>query len=99
MLTVVDALLLVVMLIPIVAIALSVLAALRWRGQWRLAALVPVVFIAAWTLSVVLAWPTDHTLWPAELLLYGLVCLAYMLVLRHARGRLTATDSRPEAAD
>lgn len=88
MLSLIDSLILLVMAVPIVAIVLSVLAALRWRGQWRLAALVPTVFIALWTLSVFLDWPGEHTLWPIELTLYGLVCLGYMLVLRSARRRL-----------
>ncbi len=30
-------------------------------------------------------WPSEHTLWPFELLLYGPVALAYILIVRYRR--------------
>ena len=88
----VDVLVTVVMAIPIAAV---VLAARRWRGVWRVAAVIPLAVVGLWTLSLLLSWPHEHTLWPFELLVYGVVCLAYMLVLRYAHGQWTRNRERP----
>jgi hypothetical protein len=89
-----DVLVIIVMAIPIAAVVLAVLAARRWRGAWRIAAVIPLVVVGLWTLSLLIGWPYEHTLWPFELLVYGVVCLAYMLVLRYAHGRWTRNPER-----
>ena len=72
-----------VLALPVGAIVLGVWYGIRWRGRWRAAALVPVVLLLAWMAAVALRWPSEHTLWPFELLLYGPVALAYILILRY----------------
>ena len=84
----VDLLVAVVMAIPIVAVVLAAIAICRWKGMWRLGALIPPAFIALWVIGVLLDWPYEHTLWPFELLVYGLVSFVYMLVLRYAHIRM-----------
>lgn len=71
-----------VLVLPVGAIVLGVWYGIRWRGRWRAAALVPVVLLLAWMAAVALSWPSDHNLWPFELLLYGPLALAYILILR-----------------
>ena len=89
-----DVLVTIVMAIPIAAVVQAVLAARRWRGAWRFAAVIPLAVVGLWTLSLVISWPHEHTLWPFELLVYGVLCLAYMLVLRYAHGRWTRDRER-----
>ena len=74
-----------VMALSIVAIVLGVWYAIRWRGWWRAVALVPVVLLVTWLVAVLLSWPSEHTLWPFELLLYGPVAMAYILIVRYRR--------------
>lgn len=64
------------------ALALSVHYATTWYGRWRAAALAPVVLLAGWLVAVLLRWPSEHTLWPFELLLYGPIALVYILIMR-----------------
>ena len=76
-----------VLVLSVSAIVLGVSYGIRWRGWWRAAALVPVVLLIAWAAAVLLGWPSDHTLWPFELRLYGPLALAYILILRyHPKG-------------
>lgn len=84
----VDVLVIVVMAIPLAAVVLAVMGVRSWRGAWRVAAVLPLALVALWILSLVTSWPNEHTLWPLELLVYGVLCLAYMLVVRYAHGRL-----------
>ncbi len=71
-----------IMALSLVASGLGIWYAIRWGGWWRAAALVPVVLLLAWLVAVLLGWPSEHTLWPLELLLYGPVALAYILIVR-----------------
>ena len=83
----VDLLVTFVMVLALAALGLSTWYAIRWSGRWRVAAFLPVSLLVVWTLTVVLGWPSDHTLWPFELTLWGPVCLAYIAIVRsrHAR--------------
>ena len=83
----VDVLVVVVMAIPVAAVVLAVQGLVRWEGKWRVAAGIPVMLLAAWTTCLLLGWPTEHTLWPLELLVYGPLGLVYILVLRAWRNR------------
>jgi hypothetical protein len=81
----VDLFVILVMAVPIVAIVLGVRYGIRWRGWWRAVALVPVVLLLTWLAAVLLSWPSDHTLWPFELLVYGPAALGYILIVRYRR--------------
>ena len=74
-----------VLALSVCAIVLGVWYGIRWCGWWRAAALMPVVVLVAWAAAVLLSWPSEHTLWPFELLFYGPVALAYILILRYHR--------------
>lgn len=53
----------------------------RWRGWWRIATSLPIAVLVAWTASLLLGWPAEHTLWPFELLLLGPVALLYLAIV------------------
>ncbi len=56
----------------------------RWRGGWRLAAVVPAAMMAFVVLRVMIDTavdPTSHNLWPFEILQTGLLSVAVMLGL------------------
>jgi hypothetical protein len=56
----------------------------RWRGHWRWAAAVPaaiMAFIVVRLLIDTVIDPTSHNLWPFEILIYGALSAAFMLVL------------------
>jgi len=72
--------------LPATAAWLSVRWAAAWNGFWRVAALVPVIVLIGWIAAVVWSWPTEHTLWPLEMPLYGAALLVYLGALRGARG-------------
>ncbi|MFH1723501.1 MAG: hypothetical protein ABII00_02650 [Elusimicrobiota bacterium] len=75
------------LLVPLVAamfvaaLYLSARWARRWRGMWRGAALLPAIVLAVWALSAVTAWPSEHNLWPLELVLYCPAALLYLALL------------------
>jgi hypothetical protein len=69
----------------------------KWRGGWRLAAMVPAAVMAFVVLRIVIDTardPTSHNLWPFEILIWGgasaaaigALALARRLSLRHAAG-------------
>ena len=69
----------------------------RWRGGWRLAAMLPAAVMAFVVLRIVIDTardPTSHNLWPFEILIWGgasaaaigALALARRLGLRHAAG-------------
>jgi hypothetical protein len=63
-------------------------SAWRWRGGWRLAALVPVAVLAFVALRIVVDTardPTSHNLWPFEIIIFGAGALLAIGVLRLAR--------------
>lgn len=60
----------------------------RWRGGWRMAAMVPLAVMAFVVLRLVFGVmidPTSHNLWPFEIVMAGLLSGAIMLVLVVAR--------------
>lgn len=77
-----DLFVVLVLTLGVLTCVMSIWYAIRWVGAWRLAAVLPVLALLAWASSIVLAWPTEHTLWPVELVLGSPVALAYLLVLR-----------------
>jgi hypothetical protein len=65
----------------------------KWRGGWRIAALVPALLVAFVVLRIMRDTardPTSHNLWPFEILMFGLVSLGIILALAIAR-RVVAT--------
>ncbi len=68
--------------------ALPAWALWRWRGGWRVAAVVPAVLIAFVVLRIGIdtsADPTSHNLWPFEILEVGVLALVIMAALFLAR--------------
>jgi hypothetical protein len=68
----------------------------RWRGGWRVAAMVPLavmVFVVLRLVTGVAIDPTSHNLWPFELVMWGGLSCVWMLVaalahkLAHAGGK------------
>jgi hypothetical protein len=60
----------------------------RWRGGWRWAAAVPAAIMALAVLRLLIDAmidPTSHNLWPFEILVFGALSAAIMLVLALAR--------------
>lgn len=56
------------------AIALDVALVRRWRGAWRILALLPLVALVLWAGFIVVGVaqdPTSHNLWPFELILWA----------------------------
>lgn len=67
----------------------------RWRGGWRLAAMVPAVMVVFVILRIVIGTaidPTSHNLWPFEILMVSALSLAVMVVLKVAHKWLGAGD-------
>jgi hypothetical protein len=63
-------------------------SAWRWRGGWRIAALVPAGVLAFVALRIVVDTaldPTSHNLWPFEIIIFGGGALATMGALSLAR--------------
>jgi len=63
---------------------LPVRALVRWRGGWRLAAVVPTAlmgFVVLRLIAGVSVDPTSHNLWPFEILMVGLLSVGVMAVL------------------
>src|SRR3546814_18697421 len=78
-------------LVGLLALALPAWALWRWRGGWRIAAMVPAALMAFVMLRIVVGVaidPTSHTLWPFEHLMAGglasVLVLALLLVRRVA---------------
>jgi hypothetical protein len=69
----------------------------RWRGWWRLAAVVPFAVMAFVVGRIVVDTardPTSHNLWPFEILYSGAAGLALIAVLALVR-RFTGAGARP----
>ena len=65
----------------------------RWRGGWRMAALVPFALMAFVIARLVIDTardPTSHNLWPFEIVMFGGVCCIVMLSLVVARKGVAA---------
>jgi hypothetical protein len=70
----------------------------KWRGGWRLAAVLPAAVIGFVVLRIIIDTaldPTSHNLWPFEILIWGSLSLAAMGVL--ALVRRLAGGGRREA--
>lgn len=60
----------------------------RWRGPWRLAAVIPAAIMSFVVLRLIVGTsidPTSHNLWPFEILQAGVLSLVIMAVLAVAR--------------
>jgi hypothetical protein len=69
----------------------------KWRGWWRLAAVVPFAVMAFVVARIVVDTardPTSHNLWPFEILYSGAAGLALIVVLALVR-RFTGAGARP----
>jgi hypothetical protein len=74
--------------VGIAGLAGPVVALIRWRGGWRLAALVPAAlmgFVVLRLLVGVAQDPTSHNLWPFEILIAGCESTGVLLMLFVAR--------------
>lgn len=74
--------------IPLLAIALSIVALVRWTGPWRHAGGLPLVFFAIWLVLFIFDLtrdPTSHNLWPFEMLYWAGLTLAWLFALFVAR--------------
>lgn len=72
-----------VMSLSLVAFMLSGWYAMKWEGRWRGVILMPLLFLSSWTVSVIMGWPTEHNLWPLELIIWGPACMVYIFAVRH----------------
>ena len=89
-----DLLVLLVLAVCLATFAVAALWTVRWRGRWRIAALVPIVALTVWAVSVLINWPTEHSLWPFELLLLGPASLFYLVVVWFWKDSQPAGDGR-----
>jgi hypothetical protein len=74
--------------IPLLALALSIVASIRWTGAWRYAAGLPLALSAIWLVNFlvdVTRDSTSHNLWPFELLYWAVPTLAWLAALYVAR--------------
>ncbi len=94
---VVGGFLLIAAALPTLAVWLSVRWSRAWRGGWRAAALMPLVVLAAWLVTLFISWPEEHTLWPFELLVLGIPLLLYILAVRGVRGLVHRLSERSTA--
>ncbi len=62
----------------------------KWRGIWRLLALIPVA-IVAFVVIRILVEPEAHNLWPFEILLWCVGCALALAALSWARRTYGAT--------
>ncbi len=56
----------------------------RWRGGWRVAAMVPTALMVFVVLRLIIGTtidPTSHNLWPFEILMVGGLSVLIMVVL------------------
>ena len=78
----------VVLALAVGGLVMPIRALLRWRGGWRLAAVVPGVLMGFAVLRVLVGVsrdPTSHNLWPFEILMVGLLSVVIMGALMLAR--------------
>ncbi len=92
---------------PVAYVLFQAVCLVRWRGPWKMAAIVPLGCVAA--ISVVVFAdlrenPASHNLWPLEVIVWSAAALAFLCMLSILRGvvQLTAglrhTQADPEAA-
>ena len=66
----------------------GVFALVRWRGAWRLAALLPLFTVGFIVVRIVVdthAAPTSHNLWPFEVVIWSLLALVFLGALAGLR--------------
>src|SRR3546814_12877482 len=86
-------------LVGLLALALPAWALWRWRGGWRIAAMVPAALMAFVVLRIVVGVaidPTSHNLWPFEILMAGRLASGLVLAawrVRSTVGRASCGDS------
>src|SRR3546814_18428404 len=88
-------------LVGLLALALPAWALWRWRGGWRIAAMVPAALMAFVVLRIVVGVaidPTSHNLWPFELLMAGGLASVLVLALGLVRTLCGAERARGAAA-
>jgi hypothetical protein len=64
---------------------LQLLMAARYRGRWRLIALVPLVVMVPLAVQAALAYAAGSSAWPALLILAAPVAFGYLLVIAVVR--------------
>jgi hypothetical protein len=82
--------------VVLACIGAPVWALWKWRGWWRLAAVVPFVVMALVVARIVIDTgrdPTSHDLWPFEIVYSGAAGLALIVVLAPVR-RFTRVGAR-----
>ncbi|HJU22245.1 MAG TPA: hypothetical protein VJ891_07025 [Casimicrobiaceae bacterium] len=73
-------------------IAIPLRAIWKWRGGWRMAAVIPIALMGFVVLRIIIGTsidPTSHNLWPFEILMWGsvsLLILGGIAVVRRVRG-------------
>jgi hypothetical protein len=75
---------------------LPIVAWVRWRGGWRMAATVPFALMGFVVLRLFLDLrrdPTSHNLWPFEIVMAGGLSLVVMVVLKFMRKALGVTTT------
>jgi hypothetical protein len=85
--------------IPLLVLALCVVAVVRWKGGWRYAGGLPLVLFGIWLVMFLIDVardPTSHNLWPFEMLMWAGYTAVWLTVLFIVR-KLTArkTDAGP----
>ena len=73
-----------VLALPLAMLALPILAAWKWRGMWRLLALLALAPLAIDIARIVVDTardPTSHNLFPLELIMWGGAGLFFLAVL------------------
>jgi hypothetical protein len=60
---------------------LQILTVARYRGRWRIAALVPLVLMVPLAIEAAFAYTAGSSAWPALLLLAAPFAFAYLLVM------------------
>lgn len=77
--------------------AVAASLAKRSQDEWKLLAWVPVLPVAIW--GIVIAWqttrdPTSHNLWPFELIIWGALSGAMLVLFLIARAVARRSESR-----
>jgi len=65
-------------------LAAEVFALVKWRGLWRLVALLPLLIVSFLLVRIVVdtqADPTSHNLWPLEVVIWSILALVFLGVL------------------
>ena len=73
---------------------LQVLMAARYRGRWRIAALVPLIFMVPLAVHAGFAYAAGAPAWPLLLVLAAPLAFAYLLLVGVAKIGVGALDAR-----